>query len=145
MTETPIERKEHDHSVVEELLNERRQLWSLYTALGNLRPFTADQSLKTRLREFCQVLVDYISLGHFEMYPRLTDVPERRARVQALANTLYPKFMEATDAAIEFNDQYEPLADSALVATLEPDLSTLGEALTTRFELEDQLISAMAD
>jgi len=145
MTETPIERKQHDHRVVEELLNERQQLWSLYTALDTLRPFTACQPLETRLREFCQVLVDYISLGHFEMYPRLTDVPERRARVQALANTLYPKFMEATDAAIEFNDKYESLTGTTLGSLLEPDLSSLGSALTARFELEDQLIAAMAD
>ena len=145
MTETPIELKQHDHRVVEELLNERQQLWSLYTALDTLRPFTAGQPLETRLREFCQVLVDYISLGHFEMYPRLTDVPERRARVQALANTLYPKFMEATDAAIEFNDKYESLTGTTLGSMLEPDLSSLGSALTARFELEDQLIAAMAD
>ncbi|MEY2680479.1 MAG: hypothetical protein RL661_710 [Pseudomonadota bacterium] len=145
MTETPLERQAHDHRVVEELLNERQQLWSLYNTLGTLRPFTAGQPLETRLREFCQVLVDYISLGHFEMYPRLTDVPERRARVQALANTLYPKFMEATDAAIEFNDKYESLTGATLGETLEPDLSLLGSALTARFELEDQLIAAMAD
>jgi regulator of sigma D len=145
MTETPIERKEHDHRVVEELLNERQQLWSLFTALDTLRPFTAGQPLETRLREFCQVLVDYISLGHFEMYPRLTEVPERRARVQALASTLYPKFMEATDAAVEFNDKYESLMGTTLDTMLEPDLSWLGSALTSRFELEDQLIAAMAD
>ncbi|MCF7968200.1 MAG: sigma D regulator [Methylococcaceae bacterium] len=145
MTETPLERQAHDHRVVEELLNERQQLWSLFNTLGTLRPFTAGQPLETRLREFCQVLVDYISLGHFEMYPRLTDVPERRARVQALANTLYPKFMEATDAAIEFNDKYESLTGATLGETLEPDLSLLGSALTARFELEDQLIAAMAD
>jgi len=145
MPETPIERKEHDHRVVEELLNERQQLWSLYTGLVSLRPFTAGQPLETRLREFCQVLVDYISLGHFEMYPRLTDVPERRARVQALANTLYPKFIEATDAAIEFNDKYESLTGAVLSSMLEPDLSSLGPALTARFDLEDQLIAAMAD
>jgi regulator of sigma D len=145
MTETPLERQAHDHRVVEELLNERQQLWSLYNTLGTLHPFTAGQPLETRLREFCQVLVDYISLGHFEMYPRLTDVPERRARVQALANTLYPKFMEAMDAAIEFNDKYESLTGATLGETLEPDLSLLGSALTARFELEDQLIAAMAD
>ena len=145
MTETPIERKAHDHRVVEELLDERQQLWSLYGALGTLRPFSPGQPLETRLREFCQVLVDYISLGHFEMYPRLTDVPERRARVQALANTLYPKFMEATDAAIEFNDRYESLTGSALSDRLEADLPSLGAALTARFGLEDQLIAAMAD
>ena len=103
------------------------------------------QVLESRLREFCQVLVDYISLGHFEMYPRLTEIPERRNQVQALAKTLYPRFMEATDAAVEFNDKYEKLEDKALQIELESDLSRLGEALATRFDLEDQLIGAMGD
>lgn len=145
MTETPLERKEHDHRVVQELLDERQQLWSLFNALEQPPAPSALQSLETRLREFCQVLVDYISLGHFEMYPRLTEVPERRDRVQALANTLYPKFTEATDAAIEFNDKYEALSGAALRAELDPDLRRLGAALRLRFGLEDQLIGAMSE
>jgi regulator of sigma D len=53
--------------------------------------------------------------------------------------------MEATDAAVEFNDKYESLMGTTLDTMLEPDLSWLGSALTSRFELEDQLIAAMAD
>ena len=143
MTETPIEQKEHDHRVIQELLDERKQLRGLYAGLVKLGPFTSGKPPETTLREFCQVLVDYISLGHFEMYPRLTDIPERRERVQALANSLYPRFMEATDAAIVFNDTYEVLAGDAVRSSLELDLVKLGEALATRFALEDQLIEAM--
>lgn len=142
MTETPIERKEHDHRIVQELLDERRQLWSLFSTLDHQPPAAA---LESRVREFCQVLVDYISLGHFEIYPRLTEEPERRARVQALANTLYSRFTEATDAAIDFNDKYEGLSGMALRTELIPDLQLLGEALTLRFALEDQLIGAMSE
>jgi regulator of sigma D len=145
MTESPIERKAHDHRVVQELLDERRQLWSLFNALHQQPSPSAPPALSVRVREFCQVLVDYISLGHFEMYPRLTEVPERRERVQALAKTLYPKFTEATDAALEFNDKYETMAVTALQAELDPDLLRLGTALTLRFDLEDQLIGAMTD
>jgi regulator of sigma D len=89
--------------------------------------------------------VDYSSLGHFERYPRLTEVPERRERVQALANQLYPKFMDATDAAVEFNDSYELAAGDLMTSELEQDLDRLGKALAVRFDLEDQLIGAMAD
>jgi regulator of sigma D len=53
--------------------------------------------------------------------------------------------MEATDAAVEFNDKYEKLEDKALQIELESDLSRLGEALAARFDLEDQLIGAMGD
>jgi regulator of sigma D len=145
MSETILELREHDHRIVQELLDERRQLWSLFTTLGKQKPFMPGQVLESRLREFCQVLVDYISLGHFEMYPRLTEIPERRNQVQALAKSLYPRFMEATDAAVEFNDKYEKLEDKALQIELESDLSRLGEALAARFDLEDQLIGAMGD
>ncbi|GAB6046668.1 Rsd/AlgQ family anti-sigma factor [Methyloparacoccus murrellii] len=145
MSETLTERRAHDHRVVQELLDERRQLWSLLAALQRLQPFQAGQSLDSQVREFCQVLVDYISLGHFEMYPRLTDVPERRERVQALANRLYPQFMQATDAAVDFNDTCEGLTGEALTQSLGPDLARLEEALSVRFALEDQLIGAMAD
>lgn len=145
MTETPTERKAHDHRVIQELLDERRQLWSLFSALDPQRPASAPDALEARIREFCQVLVDYISLGHFEIYPRLTEVPERRARVQTLANTLYPRFAEATDAAIEFNDKYEALPGSALRTQLVPDLQRLKDALSIRFALEDQLIGAMSE
>ena len=143
MTESPRERQAHDHRIVQELLDERQQLWKLFQALEQdavgHRP-----ALETRLREFSQVLVDYISLGHFEVYPRLTEAPVRLAQVQALANTLYPQFTEATDAALDFNDRYEKLAGAALAATLPSDLARLGEALTLRFSLEDQLIGAMS-
>lgn len=145
MTETPLERKAHDHRVIQELLDERRQLWSLFSNLNHQRPASAPDALDVRIREFCQVLVDYISLGHFEIYPRLTEVPERRARVQALANTLYPRFAAATDAAIDFNDKYEALSGSALRTQLDPDLQRLREALSVRFALEDQLIGAMSE
>jgi regulator of sigma D len=144
MSETILERSEHDHRIVQELLDERRQLWSLFMNLGKQKPFAPGQALESRLREFCQVLVDYISLGHFEMYPRLTEVQERRDQVQALADSLYPRLMEATDAAVEFNDKYESLDGTALQAELESDLSRLGEALTARFDLEDRLIGAMS-
>lgn len=145
MTETLVECQQHDHRIVQELLDERVELWTLYGSLGHLRPFAPGQPLESKLREFCQVLVDYISLGHFEVYPRLTDVPERRAKVQALANALYPDFVNATDAAVGFNDKYEGEWGQGLLNHLEADLSALGEALILRFDLEDQLIGAMAD
>ena len=71
--------------------------------------------------------------------------PERRAKVQALANALYPDFVNATDAAVGFNDKYEGEWGHGLLNHLEADLSALGEALIRRFDLEDQLIGAMAD
>ena len=60
MTETLVERQQHDHRIVQELLDERVELWTLYGSLGHLRPFAPGQPLESKLREFCQVLVDMV-------------------------------------------------------------------------------------
>jgi regulator of sigma D len=143
MAETLHERREHTRALVKELLDERRQMWSLYCALGNMQPFTGEQSPDAQVQEFCQLLVDYISLGHFGLYQRLTDGTERRRRVLEVAEDIYPRIVAAADVAVEFNDKYENLAGNALRAHLADDLSRLGEELATRIELEDRLLEVM--
>lgn len=143
MAETLQERREHTRALVKELLEERRQMWSLYCALGSMQPFTAEQSPDTKVQEFCQLLVDYISLGHFGIYQHLTDGTERRRSVLEVAEHIYPRIVEAADTAVEFNDKYEQLSGDALRAHLAEDLSKLGEELALRIELEDRLIEVM--
>ncbi|MDV3241666.1 MAG: sigma D regulator [Methylocaldum sp.] len=89
------------------------------------------------------MLIDYISLGHFGIYQRIIDGTERRRKVLELAENIYPRIAETTDAAVEFNDKYETLIGDGLKTHLEDDLSKLGEELAMRIELEDQLISSM--
>jgi regulator of sigma D len=143
MAETLQERREHTRAIVKELLEERRQMWSLYCELGSMQPFTSEQSPDRKVQEFCQLLVDYISLGHFGIYQRLTDGTERRQNVLEVAENIYPRIVEAADVAVEFNDKYEKLSGDALRARLAEDLSKLGEELALRIDLEDKLIEAM--
>lgn len=143
MSNSIQERREQTRHIVDELLTERRQVWSLYCAIGEMQPFMAGDLLDARLREFCQLMIDYISLGHFGIYQRIHDGTERRQRVLEVADQVYDRIAEATDVAVSFNDQYESLAGEALCAHLAEDLSRLGEALATRSELEDQLLAAM--
>ena len=60
-----------------------------------------------------------------------------------MAESIYPRIAETTDAAVNFNDKYETLAEDELKTHLENDLSKLGEELAMRIELEDRLISSM--
>jgi regulator of sigma D len=143
MTESIIERRQHTGKIVQQLLEERRQVWSLYCAIGGMQPFTADQPLDARLQEFCQLLIDYISLGHFGVYQRIVDGTERRRRVLEVAERIYPRIAGATNAAVDFNDKYEQLSGESVRAQLANDLSKLGEELAVRSDLEDQLLSAM--
>jgi regulator of sigma D len=143
MADTSQDRREHTRALVKELLDERQQMWSLYCALGGMQPFSAEHSPDAQVQEFCQVLVDYISLGHFGIYQRLTDGTERRQKVLEVAEDIYPRIVAAADVAVEFNDKYENLSGDALRAHLADDLSRLGEELAARIELEDRLLEVM--
>ncbi|NJN48241.1 MAG: sigma D regulator [Candidatus Competibacteraceae bacterium] len=88
--------------------------------------------------------MDYIALGHFEVYQCLEDhagESKKCQRVRRLAKEFYPMIAETTEAAIAFNDHYASPGQET--DTLYADLSQLGEQLATRIELEDRLINAV--
>ncbi|WP_119632834.1 sigma D regulator [Methylocaldum marinum] len=143
MSATVNERRHNTNRMIEELLEERRQVWSLYCTIAGMKPFSVDQPLRSKIQEFCQLLIDYISLGHFGIYQRIIDGTERRRKVLEVAENIYPRIAETTDVAVDFNDKYEALTEDAVEAHLKDDLSKLGEELAMRIELEDQLISSM--
>ncbi len=143
ITQSVSERRQQTNKLIQELLQERREVWSKYSDLGAMQPYRPEQPLEILLQQFCQVLIDYISLGHFGLYQRILDGSERRRKVIYLAEQIYPRIAAATEAAVEFNDTYEALDGSSLRDTLVSDLSLLGEELATRFELEDRLIECM--
>ena len=133
------ERRQASQSLIDELFKERRQVWSLYCRIAELKPFSSEQLVHESLTEFSQLLVDYVSLGHFGIFQRVIDGQERRASVLSAANEIYPSFAETTDAAVAFNDKYENKENKNYVRDLEQDLSALGENLAKRIELEDRL------
>lgn len=138
------ERRNQSHKMINELLTLRQQVWSLYCKIADLEPFSADKPIDSTLDEFCQVMVDYISLGHFGIYQRIADGKERRGKVIETAEQTYPRIADTTQSAVEFNDKYEKLNGNEMLVSLSADLSQLGEELALRIELEDHLIEAVA-
>ena len=136
-------RRPQTSRMIEELLNERRQVWNLYCELGGLKPYHAAPPLTDAIRRFSQLLIDYISLGHFGVYRRIIDGTERRVKAIEAAEQIYPAIEDATDVALSFNDKYEQIDSATLASDLEGDLSRLGEALAIRFDLEDRLMSSL--
>ncbi len=96
---TPIntERRQQSNELIAKLQNERREVWSLYCNVAELKPFSANDAVKSLLTQFSQLLVDYVSLGHFGVYERLLAGTERRSRVLTVAKELYPEFSKTTD------------------------------------------------
>lgn len=142
---TPVntERRQQTCQLITELQKERQEVWSLYCNVADLKPFSANETVKNLLTRFSQLLVDYVSLGHFGVYERLLAGTERRKRVLSVANEIYPEFSAITEAAISFNDKYENIEELNSFDDLEQDLSALGENLAKRIDLEDRLCELM--
>ncbi len=138
------ERRQQASQLIAELQNERHQVWSLYCHVAELKPFSSHATVNKVLNRFSQLLIDYVSLGHFGIYERLLAGNERRERVLSVAKDIYPEFSATTDAAVQFNDKYANAANNnSFIDDLELDLSTLGENLAKRIDLEDQLCALM--
>jgi regulator of sigma D len=95
-----------------------------------------------KLRSFCQILVDYVSAGHFEVYDQLIKEGREFDDAEALqeASKLYDTIDTTTERLLDFNDKYLETDD---ISSLTADLSHLGEALEVRFSTEDRLISVL--
>lgn len=137
------ERRQQVQHLVAELEQERHQVWSLYCQIAELKPFNDRSDARQLLKQFSEILVDYVSLGHFAIYERLLSGTERRDSVLTHARAHYPAFSETTDEVVSFNDQYDHSSRLFDAANLETDLSKLGECLAKRMEIEDRLCTLL--
>lgn len=104
---------------------------------------TPDQTMRDALDEFQEILVDYIAAAHFGLYERIAEGQERRQPVLEKAREIYPQIARSTDIAVEFTEKYDAASEALITTKLESDLSLLAEEITSRIELEDQLIMSM--
>lgn len=137
------ERRSQTTEAVDHMLVERNQLLALLLQVSEISPGEATEADYDILNEFCQMLVDYTAAGHFSLYERVVKKQERREGVAELAMQILPGIDETTEAALSFNEQYDPEKEAADLSRLHDDLSRLSEALTNRIELEDRLINQL--
>jgi regulator of sigma D len=131
-------------ALLERWLDERRKLLVQYTEIATTsESLTELETIKTSLQRLREILVDYISAGHFEVFQQLIKEAEAFADGSAeFAKNVIPKIQDTTELALDFHDRYaEP--ESGDPQQFIKDLSNLGEVLSTRFELEDQLINKL--
>jgi regulator of sigma D len=127
-------------------LVERQSLLDAYDDVSDIIiEHLDDVEALTRLRTFCQILMDYISAGHFEIYGQL--VKEGKVFADnnaAIAEALYPSIVKNTEAAVNFNDTYDTDQHCHIaISKLPTALAQLGGLLKERFLLEDKLIEAL--
>jgi regulator of sigma D len=140
---TTTHERPRTRKVIEALLKERQDMLVLLWELSKKDLQNVDQGMVDVLDDFIEILVDYIAAGHFSLYRRIAEGKERRTPVLKTAQEIYPRIAETAEVAIEFSERYEAADKGRLTSHLANDLSTLGEEVTARIELEDKLIMAM--
>lgn len=129
--------------IIERWLEERRELLAKYCDLTEVID-VSDNAVKHvgELQEFCELMVDYISVGHFEIFDQLHKEGQLFEDASGLDKepNLLEKIQTTTEHILDFNDKY--LSSHDLDARI-IDLASLGEIFAQRFGLEDQLIDVL--
>ena len=129
--------------IVDRWLEERRELLVKYCDVIEIHDFdSANRGHGDKLQRFCEVMVDYVSVGHFEVYEELVKEAKAFSDKEGLKTgvDLMDRIQPSTEAVLDFNDKYLATDD---LDSLARDLSVVGEALEQRFESEDKMIEVL--
>jgi len=137
------DRRASSQQMIQQLVNERTQMLSLYSKLAAEHPFVELNMVSDLLEHFCQALIDYTADAHFRLYRFIDEKKERRRAVIEVADEVYPRIVVSTQSILDFNDKYDLEDYSEQLFALEDDLSRLGESLADRIELEDKVINIL--
>lgn len=138
------DRRAGSQGQIRKLVEHRTDMLTAFSALAAHRPFNASDDLIQSIQRFCELLVDYTADAHFRLYRFIDNQNERRMSVSKIADIVYPRIASMTQNILDFNDKYDTSEHSQeQIASLEDDLSRLGECLADRIELEDRLIEVL--
>lgn len=134
------------HRLIDRWLDERRELLVLFVELKEACDVELEAVSKERIDAFSELLMDYISAGHFEIYPQLREEAKAFEDHQALllAEQLLERLELSTELVLAFDADYEsPVRVMQHLARLPAWLERLARGLSERFALEDQLIARL--
>ncbi|MGI1679584.1 MAG: sigma D regulator [Cellvibrionaceae bacterium] len=129
--------------IIDRWLQERQDMLVQYCSLSTVSEFDEnDPDICSQTRRLCQILMDYTSAGHFEVYDQLIQEAKEFNDKAALeeGSKLISKLENTTDKVLDFNDKYQETDD---LSSLQEDLSIVGETLAIRFEAEDRMIEVL--
>jgi regulator of sigma D len=130
-------------SLLTRWLKERREVLGKYTEIAVTLDNRPDElALAQRQKALCELLVDYVSAGHFEVFHELLNEAESFGDdSRALAQKLMPAIGDTTEVILAYEEKYGNSQGNR--EKLKRDLSALGEVLESRFVLEDRLIAGL--
>ena len=140
--ENLTERVGGSNALIDQWLHARKQLLVAYYNMVGIKPNKESHTAldEKALDNFCHNLVDYLSSGHFNIYERI--ISEMEGSSPHLAAThLYSQLEANTQKIMNFYDSHlESAIDDDNYIEFQNALSGIGEALESRFSLEDKLI-----
>ncbi len=134
------------HSLIDRWLDERRELLVDFVELKQACDIELEAVSKSRIDAFSELLMDYISAGHFEVYPQLREESKAFNDEEGLllADKLLERLEMSTELVLDFDADYaSPVRCKQHLARLPAWLDRLARGLTERFTLEDQLIARL--
>jgi len=132
------------NKLIDKWLDERKELIVALCDLS-VNPGNTQEQKAEKFQHFCQILVDYVSVGHFEVYEQLLlEAAEYNDGGVELVNKVIPLIDVSTELALAFNDRFDDIhkVDDG-IESLMKELETLGRTLEDRFSLEDKLIASI--
>jgi len=129
--------------VAESLCRERQLMLVMFCRVAGLDPVHSSGLHTGLLGDFCQILIDYTALSHFEFFDHIARQPDLDPEIRAELGRVFSAVSRTTEVALAFNDDYAMAETDARLdaALLEERLSTLGQVLAERTDLEDRIIS----
>lgn len=134
------------HTLIDRWLEQRKSLLVSFIELKESCDAELEAVSKTRVDTFSELLMDYISAGHFEVYPQLAEEAKAFGDESALviASKLLERLELSTELALEFETDFAtPLRCQRNLTRLPAWIDRLAKALNERFMLEDQLIARL--
>ncbi|RUR32244.1 sigma D regulator [Vreelandella nanhaiensis] len=134
------------HNLIDRWLEQRRSLLITFIELKEACDSELEAVSKARIDTFSETLMDYISAGHFEIYPQLAE--EARAfndeSALQIASQLLERLEMSTEMVLEFDTDYaSSVRCQQHLVRLPAWIDRLAKGLTERFALEDQLIARL--
>ena len=134
------------HQLIDRWLDERRALLVHVVELKDACDAELETVTKASVDAFSERLMDYISAGHFEIYPQLRE--EARAfddeAALALADRLMERLEMSTELVLAFDEDFASSARCQQhLVRLPAWIDRLTKGLGERFKLEDQLIARL--
>jgi|GEM_PF-2283007 len=120
------------NNIAQQLGRSRSALLSYLLKLNKCIDATHNDLVQALAQRFNELLVDYVSYGHF----RFLDVCAPEAHHLAAID-------KSTQMALRFSDKYTTSEKISLVK-IKTDLEALAFALEVRFEIEDEVVTSVA-